>query len=157
MRGNSQPAQSKFGLAANILGMKTPAMLLVTNDNELEDSVAEALLELGGVSHLTSDAGDALKTVCGVPHLDLVVIDSEHEPDAMTLLSAISILREDLPVIVITHNDEKNVGAQAYAKGASACFTKPVVVKRLVSATRELLKTEPELVFVGRKENRQCK
>ena len=33
----------------------------------------------------------------------------------MTLLSAISTLREDLPVIVITRDDEKHVEALAYA------------------------------------------
>lgn len=112
--------------------MKTPVMLLLTNDNELEDSVAETLLELAGVSHLTSDAGEALKTICGVPDLDLAAIDLEHGLNGTTLLTAIRILREDLPVIVITHDGEKAVETLAYAKGARACFTKPVVVTRLV-------------------------
>ena len=40
----------------------------------------------------------------------------------MTLLSAISMLREDLPIIVITRDDEKHVEALAYANGAAACF-----------------------------------
>ena len=44
MLGNSQSARSKSGRVANILGMKTPLMLLFTSDNESEDSVAEALL-----------------------------------------------------------------------------------------------------------------
>jgi hypothetical protein len=82
--------------------MKTTVMLLLTNDTELEDAVAEALLELGGVSHLTRDPGDTLETVCGVHDIDLAVIDFEHGPHGMTLLSAISMLREDLPAIVIT-------------------------------------------------------
>jgi CheY-like chemotaxis protein len=151
MLGNSQSARSKSGRVANILGMKTPLMLLFTSDNESEDSVAEALLELGGVSHLTSDAGQALNTVCGVPDLDLALIDFEHGSDGMTLLSAISILREDLPVIVVIRNGEKDVEALAYKKGARACFAKPVVVTRLVSAIRELLKPEPEVVSACRK------
>ncbi len=53
MRGNSQLLRSVNSLAAQNLSMKTTVMLLLTNDNELEDAVAEALLELGGVSHLT--------------------------------------------------------------------------------------------------------
>jgi CheY-like chemotaxis protein len=117
--------------------MKTTVMVLLTNDSELEDAVAEALLELGGVSHLTCDAGHALETVCGVQDLDLAVIDFEHGPHGMTLLSAISTLRGDLPVIVITHDDEKHVEALAYTNGATACFSKPVSTTQLVAAIRE--------------------
>jgi CheY-like chemotaxis protein len=117
--------------------MKTKVMLLLTNDSELEDAVAEALLELGGVSHLTRDAGDALEIICGVNDLDLAIIDFEHGPHGMTLLSAISMLREDLPVIVIAHDDEKHVEALAYTNGATACFSKPVSTAQLVAAIRE--------------------
>ena len=90
MRGNSQLLRSVNLHEVQNLSMKTTVMLLLTNDNELEDAVAEALLELGGVSHLTRDAGDALETVCGVHDLDLAVIDFEHGPHGMTLLNAIS-------------------------------------------------------------------
>jgi CheY-like chemotaxis protein len=128
--------------------MKTTVMVLLTNDGELEDSVAEALSQLGGVSHLTHDPGDALDTVCGVHDLDLAVIDFEHGPQGMTLLSAISTLREDLPIIVITHDDEKHVEALAYTNGATACFAKPVSVMQLASAIRESGAPKPELAVV---------
>ena len=137
MRGNSQLLRSVNLHAVQNLDMKTTVMLLLTNDSELEDAVAEALLELGGVSHLTRDAGDALETVCGVHDLDLAVIDFEHGPHGMTLLSAIRMLREDLPVIVITHDDEKHVEALAYTNGATACFSKPVSTTQFVAAIRE--------------------
>jgi DNA-binding response OmpR family regulator len=120
-------------------------MLLLTNDSELEDAVAEAL-ELGGVSHLRRDAGDALETVCGVHDLDLAIIDFEHGPHGMTLLSAIRMLREDLPVIVITHDDEKHVEALAYTNGATACFPKPVSAAYLANAIRDLQRLKPEPV-----------
>jgi two-component system, NarL family, nitrate/nitrite response regulator NarL len=125
--------------------MKTTVMLLLTSDSELEDAVAEALLEFGGVSHLTCYAGDALETICGVHDLDLVVIDFEHGPHGMTLLRAISMLREDLPIIVITRDDEKHVEALAYANGAAACFPKPVSATHMVGAIRELQRLKPEL------------
>jgi DNA-binding response OmpR family regulator len=104
--------------------MKTPVMLLLTNDNELEDLVADALSEIGGVSHITRDAGDALQTICGVNDLDLAIIDFEHGPHGMTLLSAINALREDMPVIVITRDDEEHVEALAYTNGAQGLFFK---------------------------------
>jgi DNA-binding NtrC family response regulator len=128
--------------------MKTTIILLLTNDSELEDAVAEALSQFGGVSHLTRDAADALDTICGVPDLDLAVIDFENGPHGMTLLSAISTLREDLPVIVVTGDDEEHVEALAYANGAMACFSKQAVAARLPDTIRELCKPTLEPAFV---------
>jgi DNA-binding response OmpR family regulator len=65
----------------------------------------------------------------------------------MTLLSAISVLREDLPIIVITHDDEKHVEALAYTNGASACFSKPVSTRQLVAAIRKFCGTKVERVL----------
>jgi CheY-like chemotaxis protein len=144
MRGNSQLLQSANPHVRKNFIMKIPVMLLLTNDSELEDSVAEALLTFGGVSHLTGDAGEALETVCGVHNLDLAIIDFEHGPHGMTLLSAISMLREDLPIIVVTHDDEKHVEALACANGATVCFSKPVSTKQLVVAIREFCSPKPE-------------
>jgi CheY-like chemotaxis protein len=128
--------------------MKTPVMLLLTNDNELEDSVADAVSKIGDVSHLTRDPGDALEIVCGVDDLDLAIIDFEHGPHGMTLLSAISTLRGDLPVIVITRDDEQHVEELAYANGATACFSKQALATQLANAIRELSKPRAEQVFV---------
>jgi len=122
-------------------------MLLLTNDNELEESVADALSEIGGISHLTRAAGDALKTVCDVDDLDLAIIDFEHGLHGMTLLSAISTLREDLPVIVITRDDEEHVEELAYVNGATACFSKQAAATQLANAIRELCKPTLEQAF----------
>ena len=127
--------------------MKTPIMLLLTNDNDLEESVADALSGIGAISHLTHDAGDALETVCGVDDLDLAIIDFEHGPHGMTLLSAISTLREDLPVIAITRDDEKHVEALAYTNGARACVSKQAVRTELANTIRKLSEPRPKQVF----------
>jgi DNA-binding response OmpR family regulator len=104
--------------------LKTPVILLLTSDNKLEEWAADALSEIGAISHLTRDAGDALETICGVNDLDLAIIDFEHGRHGMTLLSAISALREDMPVIVITRDDEQHVEALAYTNGATDCLSK---------------------------------
>jgi DNA-binding NtrC family response regulator len=127
--------------------MKTPVILLLTTDNELEDSVADSLSEIGGVSHLTRDPGDALEIICGVHDLDVAVIDFEHGPHGMTLLSAISTLREDLPVIVITRDGEEHVEELAYANGAMACFSKQAVATQLANTIREFCKPTLEQAF----------
>ena len=122
-------------------------MLLLTDDNELEELVADALSEIGAVSHLTRDAGEALEIICGANDLDLAIIDFEHGPHGMTLLSALSALREDLPLIVITREDEEHVEALAYANGATACFSKQAVTTQLVNTIRELCTSRLEQVF----------
>jgi two-component system, NarL family, nitrate/nitrite response regulator NarL len=138
-------AKREFVSHAKNQGVKTPVILLLTDDDGLEDSVAQALSEIGGVSHLTRDAGDALEIICGVHDLDLAIIDFENGPHGMTLLSAISALREDLPVIVITRDNDRHIEALAYANGATACFRKPVTVAELISAIRELQRLKPEV------------
>jgi CheY-like chemotaxis protein len=147
MRGNSQLLRSANSGGRKTSTMKTPVMLLLTNDSSLEDLAAEVLSQLGGVSHLTHDPGEALETVCAVRDLELAVIDFGHGPHGMTLLSAISTLREDLPVIVVARDDEKRVEALAYANGATACLPKPVTATQLANAIRELRQPKPELTF----------
>lgn len=138
MRGNSQFLPSTNTFVDQTESMKTPVMLLLTSDNELEELVADALSETGGISHLTRDAGDALETICGVNDLDLAIIDFEHGTHGMTLLSAISTLREDLPVIVISRDDEEHVEALAYANGATACLSKHAVATQLKNTICQL-------------------
>jgi CheY-like chemotaxis protein len=127
--------------------MKTPVMLLLTNDNELEELIGDTLAEIGGISYLTREADDALETICGVDSLDVIIIDFEHGPHGMTLLNAISTLRGKVPVIVITQDDEKHVEELAYANGATACLPKQAVAKRLANSIRQLCTSRLEQVF----------
>lgn len=122
-------------------------MLLLTNDDELEELVADALSEIGAISHLTRDAGDALETICGVNDLDLAIIDFKHGPHGVTLLAVISRLRKNLPVIVITQDDEKHVEALAYANGATACLSKQAVATQLGNTIRQLCASRLEPAF----------
>lgn len=147
MRSNSQLLRSTNSLVCKASSVNTPVILLLTNDNGLEDLVAHALSEIDGVSQLTHHAGDALETICGVHDLDLAVIDFEHGPHGMTLLSAINTLREDLPVIVITRDDERHVEALACANGATACFSKEVLATQLTNTIRQLCKPKLEQAF----------
>jgi CheY-like chemotaxis protein len=147
MRSNSQLRRSTNSYLDEAESMKTPVMLLLTNDNELEELVADALSDIGGISHLTRAAGDALETICGVSDLDLAIIDFEHGPHGMTLLSAISTLREDLPVIVVIRDDEKHVEALAYANGATTCVSKQAVATKLAHTIRQLCTSRLQPVF----------
>jgi CheY-like chemotaxis protein len=147
MRGNSQLLPSANFFCRQDWDMDTPVILLLTDDYELEELVANTLSEIGVIGHLTRDAGDALETICGVNDLDLAIIDFEHGPHGMTLLRAISALREDMPVIVITRDDEEHVQALAYTNGATACLSKQVVAIRLANTIRQLCTSRPKQVF----------
>lgn len=130
--------------------MKTPIILLLTHDPKLEDCVAHVLRQSGGLSHLAHSAGDALQIVCGTGReLDLAIIDFESGPHGMTLLSAMSMCREDLPVIVIAHDDEKHVEALAYANGAVACFSKPVAAEQLAEVFQQCCRRRDQLALVA--------
>lgn len=130
--------------------MKTPVLLLLTNDPQLEDSIAHVLVESGGCAHLAHSAGDALEVVCGTGRdLDLAVIDFEAGPQGMTLLSAINACRGNLPIIVVTRNDEKHVEALAYANGAITCLAKPIFVSRITEAINECTRSDYQLALVA--------
>ena len=75
----------------------------------------------------------------------------------MTLLSAISTLREDLPVIVITRDDEEHVEALAYTNGATACFSKPAVTTQLANDDSRIEQTESGTGLGLTRRIRQCK
>jgi DNA-binding NtrC family response regulator len=145
MRGNSQLLRSANSYVRQAGGMKTSFILLLTNDNEVKDVVAEVLSEIGGVSHLARDANEALEIVCGGQSLDFAIIDFEDGQHGMTLLNALNAMRRQLPVIVIIHGDERHVAARAYTHGAAACLTKPVSATQLLNTFHKLGRFEPEL------------
>jgi len=129
--------------------MKTPLILLLTNDPKVEDSVAQALLEMGGISHLTYNAGEALDIVCGTGgNLDLAVIDCEHGAHGMSLVSAINSRRDDVPMIVITGDGDKCIEALAYANGATACLSKPVSTAQIENAMKRCCRCQNELALM---------
>ena len=118
--------------------MKTPVMLLVTQDPNLEESVAQALLQTGAVSHLMPSPSDALELVCTLgQNVDLAVVDCEHGPYGLNLLSTIKTRREEIPVIVVTGEDEKLVEALAYANGAFVCWSKPVLASQIAAVIKQ--------------------
>jgi CheY-like chemotaxis protein len=128
--------------------METPTILLLTNDPKLEDCVANVFQQSGGLSHLAHSADDALQIVCGMGReLDLAVVDFESGPHGMTLLSAMSMCREDLPVIVIAQDDEKHVEALAYANGAVACLPKPISTAQCAEAMNQCRRSQHQLAF----------
>jgi CheY-like chemotaxis protein len=127
--------------------MKTPIILLLTSDPTLEETVAQTLLEMSGISHLTLSPDEALQIISAMGHDDLAlaVIDCEHGPYGIRLVSAIKDRRKDFPMIVITGDNEKCIEALAYANGATACFSKPVSAAQIKSVVNQYGRSQHQL------------
>jgi DNA-binding NtrC family response regulator len=130
--------------------MKTPIVALLTNDPNLEECLAQVLLETRGLSHFADNASDVLELVCTKGQdLDLAVIDCEHGPHGLTLLATINKQRENFPMIVVTGPGEKLIEALAYANGASACLSKPVSATQLSEEMKQCRCSKPQLAVVA--------
>ena len=126
--------------------MRAPHVLLLTDDGALQNLIAEALSEIGGVSHFARDVDDALANVCGgLADLDVAIIDFQRGAHGMTLLSALKGSQEHLPVIAIVQRHDKHIEALAYATGASVCLAKPFSSERLINAVEKLHTIKPSL------------
>ena len=96
--------------------MKTPHVLLLTGDSQLQTAVAEALSEIGGRSCVARDVDEAVADVCGgVSQIDAAIIDFQHGAYGLTLLSALKACQPRLPVIAVVQHDDKQIQALACA------------------------------------------
>lgn len=140
----------RWVVLVNALGMKRPVMVLLTNDHNLEECVAQVLLRTRGFSHHAQSTNDVLDLVCTIDQsLDLAVIDCEHGPHGLTLVGAISTRRRGFPVIVITGPGEQDIEALAYANGAAVCLSKPVSATQLAEAMKQCHCSQPNLAHVA--------
>jgi DNA-binding NarL/FixJ family response regulator len=136
----------RSSLAKSVV-MKSRATLLLTTDSSLEEVVLEVLLGADRGIHVVHNLDDALDLLCRVDDLDLAIVDFGAGPYGMTLLRAIRTLQRDVPVIVITDDDQKHVEALAYANGAAAGLHKPVLRSHLADAVDAIFKSTPEQTF----------
>ncbi len=133
--------------------MKAPVILLLTRDPRVEILFAKALLVKGrdrAVVLVTRNIDDALQTICTRgAELDLAVIDFDDGCHGMTLLSAMHMLREELPIMVLISSDTYRAAALAYANGAAACLAKPLTADELALSIREPRESKRQLVALA--------
>jgi DNA-binding NtrC family response regulator len=123
--------------------MKTPHVLLLTDDRQLQTAVAEAVLEIGGLSCLVRDVDEALTTICdGVSKIDAAIIDFQHGPRGLTLISALKACQGHLPVIAVVQQNDNQIQGLAYKMGATACFGREFSKYAFVSAIQQLSETK---------------
>ena len=82
---------------------KSIVVLLLARDPELKRQAAIAAAASGVCLTVAQTVEEALQTVCARRReLDLVVIDFDHGNRGITLLSALSMVRADLPILAMT-------------------------------------------------------
>ena len=116
--------------------MNTGRILLLTLDPMVEQAMAEALLETGGIICLARTSDDAMRIVCNNgSELELAVIDFDHGSNGMTLLSAIdTCANHHLPMLVLTPPGEEHGRFVARANGAAECLAKPISATQMAKA-----------------------
>lgn len=116
--------------------MNAGLILLLTLDPMVEEAMAAALLEIGGIICLAHSADEAMRIVCSSGNkLSLAVMDFDHGSNGMTLISAIdTCANHHVPMLVLTPPGEKHAGFVARANGAAECVAKPLSAAQLVQA-----------------------
>jgi CheY-like chemotaxis protein len=112
--------------------MKPQLVLLLTRDPKFQKLLHEVLLDDGVIIVAKHSVGGALQVVCSRGgELDLAVIDFDDGCHGMTLLSAIRMCREDLPILAVTSRNMYHGAMVACGNGAKACLSKPMTATDL--------------------------
>ncbi len=128
--------------------MKPRLVLLYTRDRAFDQLVSEALFGAGGIVLIAQSVGEALQVISSRGReLDFAILDFNDGCRGMTLLSAINTCHQQLPTLVVTSKDAEHASAVAYANGARACLTKPVLAAELADTIGKA--SEPDTQFAA--------
>jgi DNA-binding NtrC family response regulator len=126
--------------------MNKRLILLLTRDFVFEGELRKAFGDEAKIL-VKRGIGNALQVVCARrKDLDLAVIDFDDGCHGMTLLNAIRMIDERLPVVGVTSDDTYHAAAVAYANGAAACVAKPITAAELRLVIEDLANTKPKLM-----------
>jgi DNA-binding response OmpR family regulator len=115
--------------------MNARLILLLTLDPTVEDAITKAPLQPTESVCIARTVSDALRIVSGNGgELELVVIDFDHGPHGMTLISAIKTCRNRLPILALTPPGDDHAKILARAAGATQCVAKPVSGEQMAKA-----------------------
>jgi AmiR/NasT family two-component response regulator len=79
---------------------------------------------------------------CGIPDIDLLIVDLDWQFHPRAILEAIAACKTAPPVIVLTDLEEQYMGKIARRYGVTACLGKPFAAARLATLIRSLVSPE---------------
>src|SRR5262249_46149823 len=103
--------------------------LLLVDDNEISRDFLSRRLQRQGYTVTTAGNGRDALALINSETFDIVLLDLD-----IPLVSGLEVLRQtrqrfkpiELPIVVITSQQEASIIVQAFEAGASDCVTKPV-------------------------------
>ena len=128
--------------------VKPRLVLLYTHDRDFDRVLSDALFGTDAIVLIARSVGDALQVISSRGReLDFAILDFNDGCRGMTLLSAINTCHQQLPTLVVTSKDAEHASAVAYANGARACLTKPVLAAELADTIGKV--SEPDTQFAA--------
>ncbi|WP_167512534.1 response regulator [Oceanidesulfovibrio marinus] len=122
--------------AEELQGTNGPFHILVADDDVVNRSLLQRILEKRGHTVLLAEDGDMALGMAEREQPDLLVVDL-----SMPIMGGIEMLRAirrgvrdidaDIPAIVLTGHDKADVYAECVECGVTAIITKPVVAQLL--------------------------
>jgi len=121
-------------------GKRPPRILLVEDDQELRESLAENL-RLSGMAVTEADSGGAFHAARRRAEFDIAILDV-NLPDANGFDLAASMVGDKLRpgVIILTARTGQTDRIRGYSEGADVYMTKPFASEELLLAVRNLLR-----------------
>ncbi|MEY2491294.1 MAG: hypothetical protein QOH31_5807 [Verrucomicrobiota bacterium] len=126
--------------------MTPRTVLLFTCDSCFDELIAQVFSEPAIILSART-VREALQIVCQRGReLNLALMDFDGACRGMTLLSAVHICYEQLPIVVTTSEDLEHACFLAYANGARTCLKKPLSAARFAQAIADVTGPSPQSV-----------
>jgi DNA-binding NtrC family response regulator len=115
--------------------------VLVVDDDEVVRSELTRILAREGLRYLTaSSRGQAVKLIRGSSRPDAILLDVKPtDLDGLETLRRIREIDPEVPVLVISHADDRGCVVEAMREGAQGYLVKPIDEEDLVRSLRETL------------------
>jgi len=126
----------------------TSKSVLIAEDHSAARKILTAFMEKLGVTRVDSvaDGKEALARIQEQP-VDLLVVDwNMPEMDGLELLKAVRADKdtEEMKVLVVTADDDKDHVLQAILAGVDGYLVKPVTIERLEQKLEDIFKDEDD-------------
>ncbi len=130
------------------MASERPTVLLVDDAREMRELYARGL-EREGVAAMTADGARSARELLGTLTPDAILLDF-----GMPDMDGVSFLRElrtvprfaDVPIILLTANDQEKCIEEAFSAGATDYLTKPVDRRILAARVRSVIERRSALV-----------
>ncbi|MBK7898647.1 MAG: response regulator [Azonexus sp.] len=127
--------------------------VLIIDDNDINLTLAKALVQrLGDCQPLTFDRPREALEWCRANEADLVVVDyMMPDMDGLQFIAAFRALpgREDIPILMVTANDQRDIRYEALEGGANDFLNKPIDRVEFSARARNMLALRSSRKFLA--------